>query len=187
MNFELFSAINGLAGRFGPLDALMVFSAQYLITVMYAIGAVVVGLRIRRDGWWPAGALRLGQVLATVLISFALSFFVETFNLSQRPFQTHQVHLLIAHDPGVSLPSDHATGAFALAIAVWLFVSRKWGPYFVFTAAVISFARVFVGIHFPADVAASALIAVIVGFAVWGATLALSGRFLSRSAAAATA
>jgi undecaprenyl-diphosphatase len=180
VNYEIFSIVNGLAGAFGPLDLLMVFAAKYLIFLLFAGGAVVTFLRARQDGWWPAGAWRIGQVAATLAIGLALSVTVRMFHLSLRPFQTHQVHMLITHEPGVSLPSDHATASFALAISVWFFVSAKWGPYFMGVAALVAVSRVFVGVHYPADITAGALLSTLAGLAVWGATLLWQDKFIAR-------
>ena len=78
-----------------------------------------------------------------------------------RPYVTHpaQTHLLIArsHDP--SFPSDHATGAFALAFGIWLY-DRTVGTVLLVLAAVLAFARVYVGTHYPGDVIAGALMGV---------------------------
>ena len=180
MNYEIFSMVNGLAGAFGPLDLLMVFAAKYLIFLLFAGGAVVTVLRARQDGWWPAGAWRIGQVGVTLGVALALSVTVRMLHLSLRPFQTHQVHMLITHDPGVSLPSDHATASFALAISVWFFVSAKWGPYFMGVAALVAVSRVFVGVHYPADITAGALLATLAGLGVWGATLLWQDKFIAR-------
>jgi undecaprenyl-diphosphatase len=180
VNDEIFGLINGLAGRVGPLDLLMVFAAKYLIFPLFAAGAVVLCLRVRQDGWWPVGAWRIGQVGATLAIALVLSQVVRLFHLSLRPFQTHEVHMLIPHDPGVSLPSDHATASFALAVSVWFFVSARWGPYFMGVAALVAISRVFVGVHYPADITAGALLSTIAGLAVWGATLLWQDRFLAR-------
>ncbi|MFI9382441.1 phosphatase PAP2 family protein [Kutzneria sp. NPDC052558] len=182
MNYEIFSLVNGVAGQFGPLDLLMVFAAKYLIFLLFAAGAVATFVRARQDGWWPAGAWRIGQVGLTLAIGLVMSVVVRMFGLSLRPFQTHQVHMLITHEPGVSLPSDHATASFALAIAMWFFVSAKWGPWFMGVAALVAISRVFVGVHYPADITAGALIAMIAGLAVWGATLLWKNAFLIRYA-----
>jgi membrane-associated phospholipid phosphatase len=64
-----------------------------------------------------------------------------------------------SHDP--SFPSDHASAAFAIAFAVFLF-DRLVGSVFLAAAVLIGVGRVFIGAHYPADVLAGAL----VGFAV---------------------
>jgi len=178
VNYQIFSAINGLAGDWRVLDLFMIFAAKYLIFLFFAAAAVVTGLGTRDDGWWPYGAWRIGKVLATLAIAFVLSFSVRLMALSERPFETHRVTQLISHAPGVSMPSDHAVSSFAVAIAVWFFVSRRWGPYFLGVAAVIAISRVYVGVHYPADVTAGALLAAVAGLGVWAIVLAVEERVL---------
>jgi membrane-associated phospholipid phosphatase len=67
--------------------------------------------------------------------------------------------LLIARSADPSFPSDHATGAFALAFGVWLY-DRAIGSALLVVAALLSFSRIYVGTHYPGDVIAGALIGV---------------------------
>jgi undecaprenyl-diphosphatase len=64
-----------------------------------------------------------------------------------------------------SFPSDHAALAFALAGAI-LLINRRWGWTFIAIAALISIARVYVGVHYPSDVLAGALIGLICAYLV---------------------
>ena len=75
-----------------------------------------------------------------------------------RPFADHRsAHVWgnRSHDP--SFPSDHASAAFAIAFAVFLF-DRFVGSIFLAAACVIGVGRVFIGAHYPADVAAGCLV-----------------------------
>ena len=75
-----------------------------------------------------------------------------------RPFAAHpDAHVWgsRSHDP--SFPSDHASAAFGIAFAVFLF-DRVVGSIFIAAATFISVGRVFVGAHYPADVLAGALV-----------------------------
>jgi undecaprenyl-diphosphatase len=76
-----------------------------------------------------------------------------------RPFAAHptDVHLLAAPSPDPSFPSDHAAAAFAIAVAVLLF-SRPVGAAFLALAVAVSVSRVALGLHYPTDVAAGALV-----------------------------
>jgi undecaprenyl-diphosphatase len=100
--------------------------------------------------------------LALVLSRIAAEVFPE-----QRPFTTHtDLHPLVAHDPGQSFPSDHSLAAFGIAFAVGAFLSMRWGAALLGLAMLIGFSRVYIGVHYPADVAGSALIAAIAVAAV---------------------
>ena len=76
-----------------------------------------------------------------------------------RPFVAHpgQVHLLMAHSRDPGFPSDHATGAFALAFGL-LAADRRIGRIALLLAAAIAVSRVAVGAHYPTDVLAGAVL-----------------------------
>jgi membrane-associated phospholipid phosphatase len=68
---------------------------------------------------------------------------------------------------GYSFPSTHATDHFALAVFLCLAFFRKWkwmGIAVIFWAALICFAQVYVGVHFPVDVTAGAIYGGLVGW-----------------------
>jgi undecaprenyl-diphosphatase len=74
-----------------------------------------------------------------------------------RPFvdEPSTVHLLVAHAADPGFPSDHATAAFAIAVAI-LLRSRRWGLLALAMAVALAVGRVAVGVHFPTDVLAGA-------------------------------
>jgi membrane-associated phospholipid phosphatase len=67
------------------------------------------------------------------------------------------VFVVIDRSTDPSFPSDHATGAFAIAVAV-LLISWRVGLGFLLFAAAIAVSRVIVGVHYPSDVLAGAAI-----------------------------
>jgi undecaprenyl-diphosphatase len=89
-------------------------------------------------------ALAIGKVISE-LVDRARPFVVDP----------HGVHVFSAHAADPGFPSDHATGAFAVAMAIWL-RSRRWGTVALIAAAVLSVGRVAIGVHFPSDVIAGA-------------------------------
>jgi undecaprenyl-diphosphatase len=64
-----------------------------------------------------------------------------------------------------SFPSGHATVAFACATVLALAVPRlRWWLYAL--AALIAFSRVYVGVHYPGDVVAGAVLGVAIATAL---------------------
>jgi undecaprenyl-diphosphatase len=168
VDYGLYKTINGLSGE-SLADHIGKTLALDLAAVLVALVALTflvpwAGARRRRR--------RSGAVLATaasglaLLINQPISWLVER----TRPYLAHpgHAHLLISrsHDP--SFPSDHATGAFALAFGVWLY-DRAIGGILLILAAILAFSRVYVGTHYPADVLAGAFI----GIAAAGALYAV--------------
>lgn len=85
-----------------------------------------------------------------------------------RPYIAHpgDAHLFIAasHDP--SFPSDHATAAFAIAVAL-LLRHRKAGILALVMAVTLCLARVAVGTHYPGDVLGGALLGTAAALILW--------------------
>jgi membrane-associated phospholipid phosphatase len=68
---------------------------------------------------------------------------------------TNEIHLRIHCSGGFSFPSSHAANHFALAMFIGLAL-YKTNPWFLriglLWAGIISFAQVYVGVHFPVDI-----------------------------------
>jgi undecaprenyl-diphosphatase len=165
LDYSLYKTINGLSG--GSLaDGLFKLLANDLPAVLVVFVALAFLIP------WPQRRQkrRSGAVLATaaaglsLLINQPIAHSVDR----QRPYLAHpaHAHLLISrsHDP--SFPSDHATGAFALALGIWLY-DRVLGTVLLVIAAVLAFSRVYVGTHYPGDVVAGALIGMAVAAALF--------------------
>lgn len=158
MDYAAYQAINGLTGD-TFVDGLFVVLANELPVVVVVVVAALF--------LWPLGTerepRRRGAVSATAAASFGLLINQPIGHLVNRvrPYLAHpaHAHLLIArsHDP--SFPSDHATGAFALATAV-LFYNRRLGGALLVLGALLGFSRVYVGTHYPGDVLGGALIGI---------------------------
>ena len=71
------------------------------------------------------------------------------------------VNLLFYQPTDSSFPSNSAAAAFAIAAAVWC-VNRRIGTVLFIAAAIYGFSRVYVGVHYPADILGGAAIALIV-------------------------
>lgn len=160
MDYSLYKTINGLSGG-SFADRLFELLAKDLPAVLVVLVALtfLIAWRGRRE------ERRRGAVLATAAAGLALLVNQPIAHAVARvrPYLTHptHAHLLIArsHDP--SFPSDHATGAFALAFGVWLY-DRTVGTILLVIAAILAFSRVYVGTHYPGDVVAGALIGIAV-------------------------
>ena len=69
------------------------------------------------------------------------------------------------------MPSNHAANMFSLAIVLSYFY-KKYKPLLFLLAILISFSRVYVGVHFPGDVIVGGLI----GFFISSSFLILWGK-----------
>lgn len=82
-----------------------------------------------------------------------------------RPFETiPQADPLIGATVGQSMPSGHAATSFAGAV-VLSYLQPRSAPYMFLLAVAIAFSRIYVGVHYPSDVAAGAALGAAVGLA----------------------
>ncbi|KUL24377.1 phosphatase PAP2 family protein [Actinoplanes awajinensis] len=151
MNYWLFELVNGRAGRSDGLDDVMEFVATWLIYPVFVIAGVLAARAL-----WQRRIRPVVELGAALVLAFLGAIGMSHLSGQVRPFQSHQVHQLLAHDPGVSLPSDHATAAFTIACGVFVFLGRRWGVVLAVAAAMIGLARVWAGLHYPGDIAAGA-------------------------------
>lgn len=70
---------------------------------------------------------------------------------------------------GYSFPSSHASNHFAMALFLIMVYRKRWSAILWFAllwAFAISFAQVYVGVHYPLDVTAGALFGSIIGYSM---------------------
>lgn len=136
--------------------ATAVFAARYLIAVYFVLAAFLYYSRRKRER--HAAKEALWAVLFALLITNIIGFFVQRL----RPYRASwiagvPVPILIPPPLTTSFPSGHAAVSFALAFAIY-WGDKKLGAIAFVIAAVISLARILVGVHYPSDVFAGAAV-----------------------------
>ena len=136
-----------------------VLTSDWVLRIGYVIAMVIIlwrGTRERR-------LLVLFSVLALAATDLVVSALVKP--MIERPRPCHiltDIHLLVNCGAGFSMPSSHAANAFGQAV-FWGMVFRPWQWPLLILALAISLSRVFVGVHYPADIAVGALIGAVLG------------------------
>lgn len=121
------------------------------------------------QGKWVSRNARHGVVAALLSAALALlvAHLIAGVTDRPRPFAVHpDVHLFVAPTQDASFPSDHATAGFAIAVSI-LLRSRRIGWLAVAMAAIMSVGRVAVGVHYPSDVLAGALLGSTAALVFW--------------------
>ncbi len=165
MNEWLFELINGSAGRVPAIDWLGKLAAEQLF---YALAAFLAGLglwRLHHDR--RAGMATAGIALASLGLTMALVLLLKHFIPEARPFVTEQdAHLIVHHSADGSFPSSHAANAVALGMLGAL-CWPKLAPATLGIATLVGIARIFVGVHYPDDVAFGLLLGAACSVAAW--------------------
>ena len=155
MDQALFNLIHNLSGRFWPLDWVMIFFAQYLPYLLCALFVYLVFASAKSSARFYFLLLSaLSLLIARGLVTETMRFFYPRL----RPFIVLNFEPLIAPISSASFPSGHAVIFFALALLAF-YVNKKWFWYFGAGALAIGLARIYVGVHWPSDILAGALLA----------------------------
>jgi undecaprenyl-diphosphatase len=113
-------------------------------------------------------------ILGTFVAIAAARLLQDLLPARPRPMDATSLHFILpygsvrgASDDWSSFPSDHAVVAFALATTVFLWSRWLGAVAFAWVTLVICLPRVYVGKHFPSDIAGGALLGVLVMLAVY--------------------
>ena len=156
MDYRVYHAINQFVYHHAWLGRGLNVLENWAVPVI-AIATFALWLLARPGGsrkWKLASACALGSAALALLVNQLIGKVWHR----ERPFASHpSAHVWgsRSHDP--SFPSDHASAAFGIAFAVFLF-DRVVGAFFLAAACIIGAGRVFIGAHYPSDVLAGCLV-----------------------------
>jgi undecaprenyl-diphosphatase len=141
--------------------AIWLYLGMLIVVIACAVGSARAPWRRAAvaAGLSAGAALAVGKIIADAVAR-------------QRPFVAHPrlVHLFEPHAADASFPSDHATAAFAIGVAIVL-RHRLWGIIVLGFAALLGFARVALGYHYPTDVIAGAALGSSAALLLWSPAL----------------
>lgn len=151
LDMSLFSLINAGAGT----PAWRIHCAAFVSNVLPAATVLAIALLAlarpeRRQTLWVA--------LASMLVTWIAVTAFRTWLPLPRPGALEVGIQWVSHSDRGSFPSLHAAGSFAVAMAYLLERRDRWALMLVVAAAAIAGSRVYLGLHFPTDVMAGALV-----------------------------
>lgn len=149
-------------------DFLMpIITNDWVLRIMLAVALLMTLWKGTARLRWAA----LFSLIAVALADQAASTVIKPLFERMRPCHETAVfanlHLLVHCGGGKSFPSAHASNAFSIAVffaAVTLRPKYTWVIWALFSfAALVALSRVFVGVHYPADILAGALVGSVCG------------------------
>lgn len=160
----LFDEVNGFARHTAWLHGPLLAYASYGVAVFAALLVAGFLLARRRDVRTVAASLWAG---AATLLAVALNQPLVNGFHEPRPYTVQRgILVLVQRSADFSFPSDHAVMAGAAAAGLWL-VSRRLGLLATVAALLMAFARVYIGAHYPHDVAVGLLTGAAVALLGW--------------------
>ncbi len=149
------------------LDAFIPFLRNPMFWVpLYFFLALFMPMQFRRKGFIWCGFFLLAFVISDQVSASLLKPFFHRLRPCQNPYLTDIIHRLVDCGGKFGFPSSHASNHFAIGIfmAATLGKLAKWvWPVAVIWALSVSFAQVYVGVHYPLDVTCGGLLGTIIG------------------------
>jgi len=149
----------------GGLDWPVVTPVMKLASIVGGGGflwmSIALAVSLRRRSSWPAVytglALLIGSILSTEL--------KRAIGRERPSVADPDFHALIPVPNSAAMPSGHALSAFAAATVLSATAPRlRWAVFGL--AVTIALSRVYLGVHYPSDVLAGAVLGAVVGVSV---------------------
>ncbi|MEI6694987.1 MAG: phosphatase PAP2 family protein [Bacteroidota bacterium] len=169
LDTQLFLLLNGLHNSF--FDGLMWgLSSKTLWIPMYLYFSYLLFKQHKKQALIIALAVIVSVALAD---SLSVALFKNVFlrlRPSHNPALEGLVHIVNGYKGGdYGFVSSHAANTFAMAVLLAHFLKAKYRyfSYFIFSWAVlVSYSRIYLGVHFPGDVICGALFGSLIAYLV---------------------
>ena len=164
---KLFLLINGCHSDFA--DFFFYWVSYKFTWIPFYVLLLFLCSRVLKNKWWLL--LIFIPLLITATDQVSVQLFKNVF-LRFRPCQNLElkdsVHLVNGYCGGMyGFISSHAANTFGLAAFIWLILRRNYRYWFwilfIGYAGLISYSRIYLGAHYPADVFVGALVGLAAG------------------------
>jgi undecaprenyl-diphosphatase len=151
------------------LDAIMPFIREKLIWIpLYLFLLVYIIINFPKKSLpWIIG-IALTPTFTDLISSRLIKPYYDRIRPCNDPTLFDTIRILVNHcGQNGSFTSSHAANHFGIAMFIWITMKNVWGNYvsvFFVWAGLISYAQVYVGVHFPMDVLGGALLGCGIGW-----------------------
>ncbi len=136
------------------------WSPLYLFIIIFSFK------EYKKGGWSIIGMLLLTFALGDLISSRLIKPFVARLRPCNEPSLINDIIHRVPCGSGYSFPSAHATNHFGIAVFLIMVFYPRWKPILPIALAwafIISFAQIYVGVHYPIDTLGGALLGTTIG------------------------
>ena len=160
---EVFLALNGLGHPY--LDQAMLFLSAKLVWIpLYVFLIYLLYRHYGRKFWIPLVLVIVAVALSDQVTSGFMKPFFERFRPCKDPLLMDQVINVGKCGSKYGFASSHAANTFAVAVFFFALLRNKWLWLLVAWAALVSYSRIYLGVHFPGDIIVGGLIGTLFGW-----------------------
>ena len=146
--------------------AVAIYGREYfwvpVVLLMWILGSAFNNEKAKK------GAVMLVVVfIAIIIIGLSLKAVYYRPRPFLNPLLSSVDHVLVPKDLDSSFPSGHALIVAGGAAIAFLFLRKRYSIPLVIEAALVSYSRVYVGVHYPTDVLAGVVLGVAIAFIIY--------------------
>lgn len=161
LDHALFSILNQSISN--PLfDWLMPFITNqdnWIVPIVLVIAALI--WKGGRRGRFALAVLLAAFIITDVICAQIIKPFFGRLRPSHADLEG--IRLLVGAGGQFGFVSNHAANSFCAAMVFGNFYNKTFAPLMI-TASVVAFSRVYVGVHYPADIVAGSFVGIVFGF-----------------------
>lgn len=157
---QLFLWLNGLHADW--LDPIMLaITGRNIWIPLYAVILFLVIRKLKWQSWSMILGFALLITLADQAASGLFKPFFERLRPCYEPAIQEMVHLVKYCGGQYGFASSHASNTFALAFFLFFIYRNIYTKWMIVWAVLVSYSRIYVGVHYPGDIIMGAILGVI--------------------------
>ncbi|MBL7875187.1 MAG: phosphatase PAP2 family protein [Cyclobacteriaceae bacterium] len=176
---ELLIYLNGFHTPW--LDPVMLLITKTVFwTPLFAFLIFLIFKNFKKDAWF----ILIGAIVTIVLCDQITSTFMKPFFARLRPSHDPSLAGLLHHVQDYrggryGFSSGHAANTFGAALFVWFTLRPvyRWTGVIFLWAALMTYTRIYLGVHFPGDILVGATVGLVCGWIGYRLSSYLKNRF----------
>ncbi len=136
---------------------------------------------IRRNAWYKLFFIVASVGLSDRITSGLMKPYFMRFRPCHDPTIQHLVHVVGGCGGQYGFASSHAANSFALAMAFTLIAGKetRWKYFLFLWAILVSYSRIYVGVHYPTDLTVGAIVGILVTLIIYFITIKIKQSLLT--------
>lgn len=147
----------------------------YLVLIYYIFAF------IRSKAWYKLAFILISVGLADRITSGFMKPYFQRFRPCHDPTIENLVHVVGGCGGQYGFASSHAANSFALVMAFALISGKdtKWKYFLFLWAILVSYSRIYVGVHYPTDLLTGALVGILITLSIYFITIKINQSLLT--------